>query len=110
MFIQKDPAMKCSTMAMMIGVLMLSGCSSPGDLLLHQEANLPPKVIKVEVAGDYGLFIAGESQPLLQFSLKQGDQIGFERDAEGMVTWLRAIAGTQRTRLEIDKSYEWRKL
>jgi hypothetical protein len=90
--------------------MFIPGCSSPGVLVIHQAPDAKMQMSKVAASGDYGLFRAGEQQPLLEFSLKAGDPIGFERQNDGIVIWLYAVAGNVRNRLEVDKAYEWRRL
>ncbi len=71
---------------------------------------MPMRMSKVTATGEYGLFRPGDQQPLLEFSLKAGDRIGFEKVNDGVVIWLYGVAGNSRNRLEVDKTYEWRKL
>jgi len=75
----------------------------------------PVGVSAVTVAGTYGLFIAGESEPLLQYPLKVGDRLGFDAGVQAMtdqlqIHWLYAIAGNDRRRLDARQTYEWRRL
>jgi hypothetical protein len=95
-----------------IAVLMLAvaGCSSPGTLVARQDKDTVPKVGTAPVDGNYGLFIAGQSQELLDYPLKTGDPLGFDRGNDGVVQWLYAVAGNSRNRLDITQSYEWRRL
>jgi len=91
-------------------MLLLTGCSSPGVLIASQDKGAVPKVGTAPVDGDYGLFIAGQSQDLLDFQLKAGDPLGFDRGNDGIVQWLYAVAGNSRNRLDITQNYEWRRL
>jgi hypothetical protein len=95
--------------------LLTSACSSPGTLVVRQTPDLAPNMSKAPTEGSYGLFVAGAADPVVSYRLKQGDPIGFESSQGGTVgsltiTWLYAIAGHQRLRLDVDRSYEWRKL
>jgi hypothetical protein len=90
--------------------IFLAGCAAPGTLVVHQDPDAAMRMTRVDVAGDYGLFRTGDQQPLLEFSLKEGDWIGFQRVNDGTVIWLYGVSGNIRNRLEVDKSYEWRRL
>jgi hypothetical protein len=89
---------------------LLAGCSSPGELVSRQEGDSIPKLGTAPVDGTYGLFIAGQGQELLDFNLKQGDALGFDRSNDGVVQWMYAVAGNSRNRLDITQTYEWRRL
>ncbi len=108
--IQMSKYFRARRIAIACFTLLLAGCSSPGDLVIHQAGDAPMRTTKVTVAGDYGLFLAGDQQPLLQFPLKPGDTIGFERVNDGAVIWLYGISGNARNRLQVEKTYEWRRL
>jgi hypothetical protein len=56
------------------------------------------------------LFIAGQQQDLFEVSLKAGDPLGFEWGDDGTVKWMYAVAGTSKNRLDVTKTYEWRRL
>lgn len=92
-----------------------SGCSSPGMLLVRQAPGLAPNMGKAPADGSYGLFLVGAADPLVTYRLKRGEPIGFEISQGGTVgsmtvAWLYAVAGSQRLRLDVNQSYEWRKL
>jgi hypothetical protein len=91
-------------------LFLLVGCSSPGVLVSKQDKDTVPKIGTAPVDGDYGLFIAGQQQDLLDFPLKAGDPLGFDRGNDGVVQWLYAVAGNSRNRLDITQNYEWRRL
>ncbi len=95
--------------------LILVGCSSPGELVQRHEPATPVGVTHVTAAGTYGLFIAGDDQPLLQYPLQAGDRVGFEVAAKPLpdqlqVQWLYGVAGAARGRLDARQTYEWRRL
>jgi hypothetical protein len=92
------------------GLFLLAGCSSPGILVSSQVNESPPKMGKAPVDGTYGLFIAGQSQDLYDLPLKAGEPLGFEWAEDGTVKWMYAIAGISRNRLDVTKTYEWRRL
>ena len=95
--------------SVLLVLLIMSGCSSPGTLIARQEADALPKMTKVPQDGNYGLFIAGQSQELLEFPLKKDDPLGFERGEDGVIRWLYAVAGNIKNRLDVTKTYEWRR-
>jgi hypothetical protein len=88
----------------------LAGCSSPGMLVSRQSGDAVPVMGKTPADGMYGLFIAGEDQPLYELYLKKDQPIGFDRGEEGIVRWLYAEGGPSRNRLDVTRSYEWRLL
>ena len=96
--------------------LVLSGCSSPGVLVGRHEPATPVVVGHVTEAGSYGLFIAGDADPLLRYPLAAGDPIGFDHSSttvpagQMQVEWLYAVAGRDRQRLDLRQTYEWRRL
>jgi len=95
-------------------LLFASACSSPGTLTTR-EAPGEPTALTPAAAGIYGLFIAGESDPLFRFKLEDKDKIGFEHGPAGIVGEMKfdmvyAVAGQNRIPLDITKTYEWRKL
>jgi hypothetical protein len=95
-------------------VLMLSGCaSSPGTLVATQSPGGVPSVGKAQQDGAYGLFVAGESEPVFAASLHQGDSLGFQQAPAAtvgslQVLYLYAVYGDNRFRLDTTKTYEWR--
>ncbi len=91
-------------------LVLIAGCSSPGTLVSRQVQDSTPKVGRVTVDGTYGLFIAGESQDLYEVPLKAGDPIGFEWAEQGLVHWMYGIAGNSKNRLDVTRTYEWRRL
>ena len=97
-------------------VLALVGCSSPGELVSRHEPDTRAAVRPVSQAGTYGLFIAGDADPLLRYPLAAGDRLGFDHSATTLpsaqlqVDWLYAVAGTDRRRLDLRQTYEWRRL
>ncbi len=104
----KNPMRKCCAMTLLLFVL--AGCSSPGVLVSRQVEETPPKMGRVQVAGTYGLFIAGDAQDLYELPLHVDDPIGFEWGDEGLVKWIYAVGGNSRNRLDVTKTYEWRRL
>ena len=96
--------------------LLLVGCSSPGELVSRHEPGTPVGVRPVAEAGTYGLFIAGDGEPLLRYPLAAGDRLGFDRSATTLpsgqlqVDWLYAVAAADRRRLDLRQTYEWRRL
>ena len=90
--------------------VLLAGCSSPGILVSQQAGEAAPKMGKTPSDGTYGLFIAGESQDLYDLPLKKDQPLGFEWGEDGVVRWMYAIAGDSKNRLDVTKTYEWRRL
>lgn len=89
-------------------LLMVVGCASPGVLISAQDKDSPPKMGTAPTEGNYGLFIAGQQQELMEFPLKKGDPLGFDRGDEGPVHFIFWVAGNQRNRLDVRQVYEWR--
>jgi hypothetical protein len=96
----------------LFGIVMalLVGCSSPGTLVLQQDGEMAPKMGKVPDNGNYGLFIAGQSQELLEYPLKKDEPLGFEWGNDDVVKWMYAVAGSAKNRLDVTKTYEWRRM
>jgi hypothetical protein len=99
-----------------IGAALIAfGCAStsPGTLVARQEAHALPAMIKAPQDGAYGLFIAGESDPVFAVQLRQGDDIGFEQANRATVgtlqiIYLYAVYGGNRYPVNAAKAYEWR--
>jgi hypothetical protein len=94
---------------------LLEACASPGVMVMRFAPSRMPSVTSVPADGDYGLFVAGETEAILQFKLKQGDKIGFELSQAAVVGDMQleqvfAIAGEQRLPLDLTKTYEWRRM
>jgi hypothetical protein len=102
-------ALSATLCTVTLSLLLLAGCSSPGVLISRQEKDSPPKMDTAPADGNYGLFIAGQQQELLEFPLKKGDPLGFDRGDEGPVHWMYAVAGNARNRLDVTQVYEWRR-
>ena len=96
-------------------VAAAAGCSSPGRLVAHHDAGVTAATVgAAPVDGDYGLFVAGEANPLIRYPLVVGQPLGFEvqtdRDKDDLrITWLIAVAGGERRRLDLSHTYEWRR-
>jgi len=91
------------------------GCGSPGTLTVEQSASQPPIQTTVPADGVYGLFIAGQSDPLVTVKLNQGDKLGFATTEGGTVgamriQWRCAVAGERYLHLDFDDHYQWRKI
>ena len=96
-------------------LLALTACSSPGELVVRHQPMTPVGTTTVPVAGRYGLFIAGQDQPLFSFPLPAGAKVGFEAGAtpagdQMQLQWLYGVAGSTRGRLDFRQTYEWRRL
>src|SRR6476646_132042 len=95
-------------------VLALVGCaSSPGTLVTRQEPDAFPKSMTVPKDGAYGLFVAGESDPLFTYRLHEGDKIGFEQATAATVgslqiMYLYAVYGDRRFKVDTTRTFEWR--
>lgn len=95
-------------------LFLASGCAAmPGTLVARQDPNAFPTAGTAPQAGAYGLFVAGESEPLFAFKLQQGEKLGFEQATAGTISNLQilyvyAVYGDRRFRLDSSKSYEWR--
>ncbi|HSV16548.1 MAG TPA: hypothetical protein VLI90_19955 [Tepidisphaeraceae bacterium] len=99
----------------MTAALIAGGCAStsPGTLVTRQDAHTPPTMTKAQQDGAYGLFIAGESDPVFAVQLRQGDEIGFEQANRATVgslqiIYLYAVYGGNRYPVNAAKTYEWR--
>lgn len=96
-------------------VIAAAGCASPGTLVERHESSAAPAVQPVDQAGVYGLYIAGEREPLLTYPLRAGDTLGFEAAAKPLndqlqIGWLYSVAGGDRRRLDAQQTYEWRRM
>ena len=95
--------------------MFVVGCSSPGTLVQRHAPETDVGLTTVTVAGMYGLFIAGDADPLLKYPLQVGERVGFEAVAQPapdqlQVNWLYGVAGAARGRLDARQTYEWRRL
>ena len=111
---KKNSALKYTVMCFGL-VMLLVDCSSPGTLTVREEPNQRPSLIDVPSSGRYGLFMAGDSDPIVSFTLGKLEKIGFEQSQAGVVGEMRfemifAVAGEHRIPLDITKTYEWRQL
>lgn len=74
-----------------------------------------PAIIEAPFEGHYVLFRGDAKQPLARAALRQGDRLGFERDAVDTLGQpvaprgrLSAVAGVLAVPLSDDVPYEWR--
>jgi hypothetical protein len=95
--------------------LMVAGCSSPGVLVTRAGGGEPAKMGEAPEDGTYGLFIAGQGEPMFRVPLKKGEPIGFEfrfrqtkMDLE--IKILFAVAGNESRPLDGQETHEWRRL
>jgi hypothetical protein len=91
------------------------GCGSPGTLAVEQAAGAPPVQTTVPADGAYGLFIAGQSEPVVTLDLKQGEKLGFALTEGGTVgamriQWRCAVAGARYLHIDFNTAYQWRRL
>jgi hypothetical protein len=91
----------------------VSGCSSPGTLVARQTPGDVPHLDKATQDGVYGLFISGEDDPIFRTLIRAGDSLGFTVAAVSSVgslrvSYLYAVYGENRFRLDPDKTYDWR--
>jgi hypothetical protein len=96
-------------------VISAIGCESPGTLAVEQSGNQLPIQTNISADGEYGLFIAGQSDPLITVKLKQGDKLGFAMTEGGTVgamriEWRCAVAGERYIHLDVDTHYQWRRV
>lgn len=99
----------------MILAVSAGGCGSPGTLIVEQSVGAPPIQMTVPADGAYGLFIAGQSKPLVTLDMKQGDKLGFALTEGGTVgamriQWRCAVAGERYLHIDFNTSYQWRRL
>jgi|HubBroStandDraft_4_1064222.scaffolds.fasta_scaffold479186_2 hypothetical protein len=95
--------------------LSAGGCGAPGELVIEQAPSDPPSQTTVPADGSYGLFIAGQSDPVIRLALKQGDKLGFAITESGTVGAMRiqlrcAVAGSRFLPVDFNTSYQWRRL
>ena len=99
----------------MILAVSAGGCGSPGTLIVEQSVGAPPIQMTVPADCAYGLFIAGQSKPLVTLDMKQGDKLGFALTEGGTVgamriQWRCAVAGERYLHIDFNTSYQWRRL
>jgi len=99
----------------LIVALCVGGCGSPGTLAVEQSAGAPPVQTTVPADGAYGLFITGQSEPVVTLDLKQGDKLGFALTEGGTVgamqiQWRCAVAGARYLHIDFNTAYQWRRL
>jgi hypothetical protein len=95
--------------------LWAAGCSSPGVFITRAGGGEPAKMGEVPEDGTYGLFIAGQGEPMFRVPLKKGQPIGFEyrfrqTKMELEIKILFAVAGTESRPLDEQQTHEWRRL
>jgi hypothetical protein len=97
-------------------LLAVAASCAPGTMIIRQNANTPPTLGTAPDDGKYGLFIVGETEPVIVYQLNKGDKLGFQIGDGGTignwkVNYLYAVPGNHPTfRLDMRQSYEWRKL
>src|SRR5271170_3665981 len=94
---------------------ILAGCSAPGTLAVQQTSTEPPIQTTVPSDGSYGLFVAGQQDPIITLDLKEGDRLGFTTTPGGTVgglqiQWRCAVAGQRYLHLDYNTAYQWRRL
>lgn len=99
----------------LLGVVLAGGCASPGRLVARHAGDGPGHVAAAAEGGTYGLFVAGEGQPLTRVPVRAGQPLGFDVATDTAtdhlrIQWLNAVAGDDRRRLDMTKDYEWRRL
>jgi hypothetical protein len=104
-----------SRLAVCLILAIAAGCAAPGTLAVQQAANQPPVQTTVPSDGSYGLFIAGQSDPIVTLDLKEGDKLGFAVTDGGTVgamqiKWRCAVGGQRYLHLDFNTNYEWRRL
>ena len=83
------------------------GCArtSGGESVAIHRWNTTPVLVTAPLAGRYALLAAGDDKPKAEVDVKQGDPLGFRRDAPDSIT---VVAG-QRTFKLPDTDLVWRR-
>lgn len=95
--------------------LAAMGCSSPGTLVERHEPDGVLATRVVDQPGIYGLFVAGEDDPMWKFALKSGEKLGFEGETRATkdhfeIHWIYGVAGSKRGLVDSRQTYEWRRI
>jgi len=72
------------------------------DPVVRLAPDEPMRMSKVTEDGDYVLFVAGDTHPIVTISLKTGDDIGFHREGDRVI----AVYGIQEKSLP-NGEYVW---
>lgn len=93
----------------------VAGCASgPGQLIVEARPDTTPQLGTAPQDGQYALYITNAPQPLVVYTLKLGERLGFEPLHGGSVgglsvDYLAAVAGAHVLRLDAAQSYQWRR-
>ncbi|HRK31067.1 MAG TPA: hypothetical protein PLD59_08310 [Tepidisphaeraceae bacterium] len=90
-----------------LGSMLAVGCSrvTSGTTVQRYDAGKDAIVAEATADGDYALYSTFDSTPVVTYSLKKGDQLGFKKAETGKVV---AVAGSNEVSIQ-DKSYIWKK-
>ena len=76
-----------------------------GNAVQRYDSGKDAIVAEATSDGDYALYSTFDSTPVVTYSLKKGDKLGFKKAETGKVV---AIAGGNEVSIQ-DKSYIWKK-
>jgi hypothetical protein len=82
-----------SASALLCASLLLTGCGAQGGrTIMTQGGNAEPVLSKAPESGTYKLYTAMSPNPTLTVNLREGDQLGWRKNANGR---FEAVAGEQ---------------
>lgn len=104
---------RCLTSLLLV---ILAGCATGNHepLVVQTRPDTPPQLATAPQDGQYALYVAGSTTPLVLCTLKMGERLGFESLQGGSVggftvDYLNAVAGPNLWRLDTARAYEWRR-
>ena len=99
--------MKRMMCVLAMGGMLAVGCSrmTSGNAVQRYDTGKDAIVAEATSDGDYALYSTFDSTPVVTYSLKKGDKLGFKRAETGKIV---AIAGSNEVAIQ-DKSYIWKR-
>jgi hypothetical protein len=90
-----------------LGSLLAVGCSrvTSGTTISRYDSGKDAILAEATSDGDYALYSTFDGTPVVTYSLKKGDKLGFKKAETGKVV---AVAGGNEVAIQ-DKSYIWKR-
>jgi hypothetical protein len=93
--------------ALGLAVMLMTGCAmvQKGETVVKFDRGELPIMGQATTDGQYSLYKQADATPMVTYTLKAGDKLGFERNTDGK---LFAVAGQHRQEV-MDDSFYWRR-
>ena len=97
-----------SSVALLGGLLALSGCGAVGGgkTVVKYDEGTTPIETKAPAQGSYALYSTTDYNPEIVVTLNEGDNVGFRKGDNGQLI---AIAGNREVPLQSNKTYYWKR-